>query len=111
MLTRLALFAALAAPLTAYAQPADQPTPPPEPAQPLDEAKIKEIVDREMARVLNERAAKEAAERAQKEQAEKETATAAGPTDLTGASGFFDTRLAFTITNENLLVKPGETIP
>jgi hypothetical protein len=127
MLTRFALLAVLAAPLTvliaagalmtapgtAFAQPApgDQPAPPPEPAQPLDDAKIKEIVDREMARVLNERAAKEAAERAQKEQAEKDTATASGPTDLTGASGFFDTRLAFTITNENLLVKPGETIP
>src|SRR5262245_35642475 len=105
MLTRFALLAALAAPLTVYAQPAAEPTPPPEPAQPLDDAKIKEIVDREMARILNERAAKEAAERATKEQTEKESPAAAGPTDLTGASGFFDTRIAFTLTNENLLVK------
>ena len=114
MLTRLALVAVLAAPLTVYAQPGGEtPTPPaePTPAPGLDEAKIKEIVDREMARVLNERAAKEAAERAAKEQAEKESPAAAGPTDLTGASGFFDTRIAFTITNENVLVKPGETIP
>jgi hypothetical protein len=111
------LLAALAAPLTANAQPGAEPAPPPTPppapeAQPpLDEAKIKEIVDKEMARILNERAAKEAAERAAREQAEKETPTNAGPTDLTGASGPYDTRIAFTITNENLLVEPGETIP
>jgi hypothetical protein len=118
MKTRLALFAVVAAPLTAFAQPGTDtpPTPPPAEAapaaQPLDEAKIRELVDKEMARVLNERAAKEAADRAAKEQADKDAAsTSAGPTDLTGSSGFFDTRLAFTITNENLLGKPGETIP
>jgi hypothetical protein len=122
MKTRFALVAALAAlallPLApVYAQPGPEPTPaPPTPAEPaqapaLDEAKIKEIVDAEMARVLNDRAAKEAAERAAREQAEKEAPAAEGPTDLTGASGFFDTRIAFTITNENLLVEPGETIP
>jgi hypothetical protein len=98
--------------LAAFAQPADPP-PPAEPApQPLDEAKVRELVDREMARVLNERAAKEAAERAAKEQVEKDApAASSGPTDLTGSSGFMDTRLAFTVTNENVLVKPGETIP
>jgi len=115
MKTRLALVAVLAAPLTVFAQPAgDQPpTPPADPAAqpPLDEAKIKEIVDREMARVLNERAAKEAAERAAKEQTEKDSPAAAGPTDLTGASGPYDTRIAFTLTNENLFVRSGETIP
>jgi hypothetical protein len=115
MKTRLVLLTALAAPLTASAQPAGEPAvpvPPPADAAPaLDEAKIKEIVDKEMARVLNERAAKEAADRAAREQVEKEAPAAGGPTELTGASGFFDTRVAFTITNENLLVEPGETIP
>ena len=60
--------------------------------------------------MLNERAAKEAADRAAKEQATPEPSAAAAG-DITGSSGFIDTRLAFTLTNENLLVKPGETIP
>jgi hypothetical protein len=121
MRTRLALSlvagAALGAPLIASAQPADPqpvPEPPPAPAAPvIDEARIKELVDGEVARILNERAVKEAAERAAKEQADKDAAAAdkSGPTDLDGSSGFMDTRLAFTISNENLLVKPGETIP
>ena len=76
-----------------------------------DEARIKEIVDREVARILNERAAKEAADKAEKERVEKEAPAAEKPGDLTGNSGFMDTRLAFTLTNENVLVKPGETIP
>src|SRR5688572_26473438 len=110
---RLVFAAVLAAPLVAGAQPADAPTPP-DTANPLalDEAKIREIVDREIARIMNERAAKEAADRAAAEAALKDApATDKGPSDLTGASGFFDTRIAFTLTNENLLVKPGETIP
>ncbi len=120
MRTRLALVAALAAPLTAHAQPGvdPAPAPPATPATPeattppaVDEAKITELVDREVARILNERAAKEAAERAAREQTAKDSAADEGPSDLTGSSGFFDTRLAFTITNENLLVEPGETIP
>jgi hypothetical protein len=118
-IVRLALVAALAAPLTVHAQPGADPTMPPVPAPPpaepappvLDEAQIREIVDREMARVLNERAAREAAERAAREQADRDAPAAAEQTDLTGASGFFDTRIAFTLTNENLLVQPGETIP
>lgn len=84
--------------------------PPPDPQQ-LDEAKIREIVDRELARVLTERAAKDAAEKAAKEAQEKEAAEVEKAGDLTGNSGFMDTRLAFTITNENILAKPGETIP
>ena len=120
---RVVTFAAVAAvaPLIARAQPAEPP-PAPEanpdagvgaaPGAPvLDEAKIRELVDREVARILTERAAKEAAERAAKETAAKEQ-PAGEPTDeVHGASGFMDTRLAFTITNENMLVKPGETIP
>jgi hypothetical protein len=115
-LTRLLTCAALAAPTIATAQPAP-PTAPggPEQGNPtgsqVDEAKIKELVDRELARVLTERAQKEAAERAAKEAQEKEAAASAPAGDVTGASGFMDTRLAFTVTNENLLVKPGETIP
>ena len=114
-IVRLALVAALAVPVTVHAQPGIDPVPAPPadpPVQPLDEAQIREIVDREMARVLNDRAAKEAAERAEREQViAKESATHEGPSDLTGASGFMDTRIAFTLTNENLLVEPGETIP
>src|SRR4051794_2184051 len=115
-LSKLVLVAGLVVPLTASAQPADAPPPPPGDgsgsAASADDAKIKELVDRELAKVLSERAAAEAAERATKEQTEKETTTGtAGSSDITGGSGFMDTRLAFTITNENLLVKPGETIP
>ena len=79
----------------------------------LDEARIREIVDREIARVLTERAAQEAADKLAREALEKDAGTAPPdkPADLTGGSGFMDTRLAFTITNENILAKPGETIP
>lgn len=103
------LASLLFAPALALAQPgAGDPVPPPAGD---DEAKVKEIVDREVARILNERAAKEAAEKAEKERVEKEAPAAEKPGDLTGDSGFMDTRLAFTLTNENVLVKPGETIP
>ncbi len=87
------------------------PTPPQESDPNADDARIKEIVDRELARVLTERAAKEAAEAAAKEAAAKETTAATSDEDLTGNSGFMDTRLAFTLTHENVLAKPGETIP
>jgi hypothetical protein len=111
---RLAFVAVLAAPLTALAQPGDLPTATDTGNLGLDEARIREIVDREIARVLNERAAREAAERAAQDQAlpdQPPSGDPRGPADLAGASGFFDTRIAFTLTNENLLVKPGETIP
>jgi len=101
----------LTAPFIAFAQPGVDAVPA-ESTGALDEAKIKEIVDREIARVLNERAAKDAADRAAKETTEKDApAGKDGPSDLTGAGGQFDTRIAFTLANENLLVKPGETIP
>lgn len=87
--------------------PEAAPVPPPPPG--LDEAAVREIVDREVARILTERAAKEAAERAAREASEKESAAA--KEDVTGSSGFMDTRLAFTLTHENVLAKPGETIP
>lgn len=122
----LVLGLALAVPALALAQPSDPSQSTDSPGtgsgaavgsnagtnvtNPGDETRIKELVDREMARILNDRTAKEAAERAAKENAEKEQ-TSNTPSDITGSSGFMDTRLAFTITNENLLVKPGETIP
>jgi hypothetical protein len=76
-----------------------------------DEAHVKELVDRELAKILNDRAARDAAERAARQDEAAETTSSSSPSDLTGASGFMDTRLAFTLTNENVLVSPGETIP
>jgi hypothetical protein len=114
----ITILAALAAPVAALAQPAPPPTPPEDAAGSgagsgaVDaDTRIREIVDRELAKVLNDRAAKEAADRAAHEATEKENATPAADGELSGASGFMDTRLAFTMTNENLLVKTGETIP
>jgi hypothetical protein len=108
-------FAPFAAPI-ASGQPAEPPGAPEgnpvvaRPGAPVDEGRIRELVDREVARILTERAAKEAADRAAKEVADKE-ATSNEPGELGGASGFMDTRLAFTFTNENMLAKPGETTP
>src|SRR5580692_853574 len=76
-----------------------------------DEAHVKELVDRELARILNDRAARDAAERAARQDEAAETTSSSSPADLSGSSGFMDTRLAFTLTNENVLVSPGETIP
>lgn len=117
-LRALGFAAVAAAPVVALGQPAEPPGGP-DGAQgpagqvpaPIDEARIRELVDRELARVLTERAAKEAAERAAKEAADREAAATDVPGELRGASGFVDTRIAFTLTNENMLVKPGETIP
>src|SRR6185503_12215282 len=77
----------------------------------MDEARVKELVDKELDKILNDRAAREAAERAARDDQSAETTSSSSPGDLTGASGFMDTRLAFTLTNENVLVQPGETIP
>lgn len=116
--TLLAVGLAVAGPAVALAQPsgpADNPTPvPPGPAPnpnpPQDEdARIRELVDKEIARILADRAAKEAAERANSE--EKGGTGAGAPAEIIGQSGFFDTRIAFTLTNENVLVGPGDTIP
>ncbi len=106
ILTITLVAVAPAVALAQVAPPGDTPPTPP----PTDDAKIRELVDREVARVLGERAAAEAAKQATKE-AEPPPPPDAPATDLTGANGFFDTRLAFTLTNENVLVKPGDTIP
>jgi hypothetical protein len=101
---------AVAVPVVAFAQPSDPSgsTDPgtgsgavPTPNTGADDAHVRELVDRELARILNDRAAKNAA---------KES-TSNSPQDITGGSGFMDTRLAFTLTNENVLTQPGETIP
>ncbi|MDB4957793.1 MAG: hypothetical protein JWO36_5362 [Myxococcales bacterium] len=77
-----------------------------------DDPHLREMVDREVAKLLNERAVKDAADRAAREQSDKDAQPAAPSSDdISGSSGFMDTRLAFTVTNENILVKPGETIP
>ena len=107
---RLFVYASLLVPSLALAQPGAGDPPPPPPAGD-DDAKVKELVDKEVARILTERAAKEAADKAEKERVEKEVPAAEKPGDLTGQSGSSDTRLSFTLTNENLLAKPGETIP
>jgi hypothetical protein len=116
---------AVAVPAVALAQPTDQPegqgsgalgstngaagTGSPQ-TNSVDEIRVKELVDRELAKILNDRAAKDAADRSAQENASRE-ATSNSPQDLTGGSGFMDTRLAFTLTNENVLTQPGETIP
>lgn len=121
----LVTSAAAAQPTAPVAGAAGQPTPAPAPAPlpppaaplaeapvapPLDEARVRELVDREVARILAERAVKEEAEKAAREAA---AAPAAAPPqgNMRGASGFMDARLAFTLTNENILAEPGETIP
>ncbi len=118
LLSRLVIVAAAtAAPLLASAQPSEPPGTPDAsgsgsatPSE-TEDARIKEIVDRELAKVLNDRAAKDAADRAAREAAQPDQQQQAGADGITGNSGFMDTRLAFTLTNENMLVKPGETIP
>jgi len=117
------VFAAIvtsAAPRLVHAQPAE-PAGAPEgnrgagpggaPAPSVDEARLRELVDREVARILTERAARDAADRAAREATEREASAVEDTGEIRGASGFMDTRLAFTFTNENMLVKPGETLP
>jgi hypothetical protein len=117
--TRLRLLTALIvlAPAVAAAQPlppVEPPVPDPQPQPaPVDEGKIREIVDREVARIMAEREAKLAAERkaADERAAGERPATDLDGDYLSGSSGFVDTRLSFTLTNENTFVEPGETNP
>jgi hypothetical protein len=103
-----------------HAQPAEPPWPPdasrgpgpapapaPEARAAIDEARLRELVDREVARILTERAAKDAADRASREVAERDAAAIEDTGEVRGASGFMDTRLAFTLTNENVPSVPG----
>ena len=123
-IARLVIVAAvLAAPVAAVAQPADgsgsgsgSDTGSGSGAVGGDmDARVREIVDREVAKILSDRAAKDAADRAAQEPLPPPppgpTGEPTGGGEMSGHSGFMDTRLAFTLTNENMLVKPGETIP
>jgi hypothetical protein len=135
--TRLATISALSLALAALAPAAlAQPTPTPAPAPPdagtpapapppapapttappdgataapaPDDAAIKAMVAAEVEKQL-------AAQKAKGDHdfdAGLDDGAAKGSTkDLTGQDGFVDTRLNLTLTNENMLVKPGETIP
>jgi hypothetical protein len=111
--------AAVLAPSFAAAQPTPVPTPPPDEDQPpegptepvaptppdpaVEEERIRAIVQAELA-----------AERARQAAPAEAPAAAEEPKDedyLSGDNGFVDVRLNLTLTNENLLAKPGETIP
>jgi hypothetical protein len=105
---------------TAAAQPApppDQPPPPPPPADTLTEEEARAIAA-EVARQMIEEEKALAAEAARVAEEKKAVdvmvpgAEQAPPEDyLTGSDGFADVRLNFTLTNENILAEPGETVP
>jgi hypothetical protein len=118
--TRSPLLAlALAAiPAVAAAQPV--PTdPPPDTTPPagITAAEARAIADEAAnAAVAAERARVAAEQQAAADaaaQADADATAAAGDTGdyVTGGSGATDVRLNFTLTNENVLAKPGETIP
>jgi hypothetical protein len=102
--------------------PAPAPAPVPADAQAEEDARVRALVAEEVARALANARAQWEAEQA--EQAATATTQAPatvvtqpavqveqGETYLSGDSGFMDVRLNFTLTNENLLAEPGETIP
>jgi hypothetical protein len=102
--------------------PAPAPAPAPADAQAEEDARVRALVAEEVARALANARAQWEAEQA--EQAATATTQAPatvvtqpavqveqGETYLSGDSGFMDVRLNFTLTNENLLAEPGETIP
>ncbi|MCE9577501.1 MAG: hypothetical protein K8W52_30410 [Deltaproteobacteria bacterium] len=113
-----ALFAALAAaPTVAFAQPAaGEPAPPaptdtpsepapPAPAITIDPAQLDALIADAVKKALAEQQEKE------KSITEPVAPDAAAASPLRGDDGFVDTRLNFTLVNENMLAKPGETIP
>ena len=112
----VALLAAAAAPLLAAAPARAQPADVPPGAEPgLTAAEVEEIARKAVADALAaEKATQEAEAKAAadaKAAQEAEDAKAHDGDYLKGAGGFTDVRLAFTLTNENVLAKPGETIP
>lgn len=114
----------LTVPALALAQPDPLPVPPPEP-QPvvLSADQVRAIADEAAAAAVAAERARVAAEaeaaatasttvQAEAEAAAKATAAEkAGEDYITGSGGFTDVRLNFTLTNENMLAEPGETIP
>jgi hypothetical protein len=112
----LALAVLAAAPLgvaaPAFAQP--DPSTPPGAEAGITAAEAEEIARRAVAEALAAERAKQDEARASDEAKAAKATEDAGAHDgdyLRGAGGFTDVRLAFTLTNENLLAKPGETIP
>jgi hypothetical protein len=109
-----ALFAALAVPSLAVAQPAagapappaDQPPADPPVAAPvtIDPAQLQTMIADAVAKALADDKAKAAP-------APAPDAKAPDASSVRGADGFVDTRLNFTLVNENILAKPGDSIP
>src|SRR5262245_43335893 len=120
MRTRHLLAAALLGlPTVALAQPTPEPPPPPPPTtQSLSPDEVRAIADEAAAAAVAAERARVAAEKAEREAREgvpvappPETTEAAEEDYTHGADGLVDGRLNFTFTNENLLTKPGETVP
>jgi len=123
---RLAVaLAALLVPAAAAAQPAPAPVPAPAPQPPPEEeapppppAAEPGLTEDQVRVLAAEVAAKMIAEERAAQQKSLDvtvegpaTVEAAPETYLTGSNGFMDVRINLTLTNENLLAKPGETIP
>ncbi len=122
---QLLALALVAAPAVAFAQPTPTPAPPP----PDGDGETVTLTADQVRAIADEAAA--AAVAAERERAAAEQAAAkdaAAVTDVAtvkaatedekdgddyagGGDGFADVRLNFTFTNENVLAKPGETIP
>lgn len=114
----LAAVAIVLGPTLAYAQPTPPPTEPAPPGLTADE--VRAIADEAAATAVAAERARVAADAARAASdggvsadlpAPPPPGTDLGETYLTGDSGFTDVRLNFTLTNENILTKPGETIP
>ncbi len=116
------LVPAAMSPSAAWGQAAQLPPPPPgaeagvtaEQAADIARQAVAEALAAERARLAEEKAAEaKAAEEAKAARAvdEAKEAKAHEGDYLSGSGGFTDVRLNFTLTNENLLAKPGETIP
>ena len=110
----VALFLASASP--ALAQPGLTDPAAEEPAPGLSEDEVRRIADEAARKAVEEERARVAAE-AEQTKAATEPATAPieaekpAESQLHGSNGFMDVRLNLTLTNENILVEPGETIP
>lgn len=107
------LVGAVALPTVVHAQPEPGSPAQGEPAVPpaaVTAEEARAIADKAVAEALA--AEKARAEEEARAAVEAQKAKDAGNGDyLSGSGGFTDVRLNFTLTNENLLAKPGETIP
>jgi len=115
--SRLVVLLSLALPGLALAQPTPPPEPPPPPPAGLSADEVRAIADEAAAAAVAAERARVAAERAEREA--REGIPVPPPPETTeveedyvgGRDGFTDTRLNFTLTSENMLAEPGETIP